>query len=108
MTKSQLRVLAIVLSVLIVVVLFAGLDNLPRALRTQITSEQQSLAAAQNQLAAARQEVERDVRAEPDLFRVRSMNTALPARLAGAESNLQIASRDVRTLEGFAKANRRG
>src|SRR5437868_3555510 len=107
MTKPQLRVLAIVLSLLIVIVLFAGLDNLPRALRTDIASEQHGLATAQKQLAGAREEVAQDLRAEPDLFRVRSMNTALPTRLERAEGNLQTAARDVQTLAGFAKANRR-
>src|SRR5262249_32817054 len=42
-----------------------------------------------------------------DLFRVRSLNATLPARLDRAESNLQTAARDVQTLTGFAKANRR-
>jgi len=107
MTKPQLRVLAIVLSALIVIVLFAGLDDLPRALRNDIKAEQQSLASAMNQVAAARNEVSRDLSAEPALFRVRSMNTELPARLARAEGNLQTASRDVQTLAGFAKENRR-
>src|SRR5579872_5135117 len=100
MTKPQLRVIAIVLSVLIVIVLFAGLDDLPRALRTDIASEQQSLATAVKQVAAAKDEVAGDLRAEPDLFRVRSMNTELPARLARAAGNLDTASRDVQTLLG--------
>src|SRR5215471_6253836 len=106
MTKPQLRVLAIVLSVLIVIVLFAGLDDLPRALRTEIASEQQGLATAVKQVAAAKDEVAGDLRAEPDLFRVRSMNTELPARLGRASDSLQAAARDMQTLTGFARANR--
>jgi hypothetical protein len=108
MTKPQLRVLAIVLSALIVIVLFAGLDDLPRALRTDITSEQKSLATAQQQLAAARSELTNELRAEPDLFRVRSLDSRLPARLTGADNSLQTAARDLQTLAGYAKANRRG
>jgi hypothetical protein len=107
MTKPQLRVLAIVLSALIVIVLFAGLDDLPRALRTDIASEQQSLATALKQVAAAKDEVSRDLSAEPDLFRVRSMNTELPSRLAQAARDLDTASRDMQSLQSFAKANRR-
>jgi hypothetical protein len=107
MTKPQLRVLAVVLSVLIVIVLFAGLDDLPRGLRTDIASEQQSLTTAAKQVAAAKDEVARELSAEPALFRVRSMNTALPARLARASADLDSASRDMQTLLGFAKANRR-
>src|SRR5262245_36634136 len=107
MTKTQLRVLAIVLSLLIIVVLFAGFDNLPRGLRTQVTGEQQSLATAQKQLTAVRDEVTGSLRAEPDLFRVRSLNMTLPARLARADGDLIAAARDMQTLAGLAKANRR-
>jgi hypothetical protein len=107
MTKPQLRVLAIVLSGLILVVLFAGLDDLPRRQRAEIASEQQSLATAGKQLQKAREEVAADLRAEPDLFRVRAMDSTLPARLTRAESSLRTAEQDMRTLAGFAKANRR-
>ena len=107
MTKPQLRVLAIVLSGLILVILFAGLDDLPRSQRAEIASEQQSLATATKQLQKAREEVTADLRTEPDLFRVRAMDTTLPARLARAESSLRTAEQDARTLAGFAKANRR-
>jgi hypothetical protein len=107
MTKPQLRLLAIVLIGLIALVLAAGLDNLPRHLRADITSEQQALSTAEKQLQKARAEVGAGLRAEPDLFRVRSMDTALAARLAKAENSLQAAQRDMRTLAGYAKANRR-
>ena len=107
MTKPQLRLLAIVLIGLIAVVLVAGLDNLPRKLRADITSEQQALSTAEKQLQKANAEIAADLRAEPDLFHVRSMDATLPARLAKAESSLQRAMRDTQTLAGFAKANRR-
>jgi hypothetical protein len=107
MTKPQLRLLAIVLIGLIGLVLVAGLDDLPRKLRADIASEQQSLAAAETKLHKAGSEVAADVRAEPDLFRVHSMDTALPQRLAKAERNLEAAKSDMQALAGFAKANRR-
>ena len=107
MTKPQLRVLAIVLSVLILVVLFAGLDDLPRAQRNEIASEQQSLATAAKQLQKAQGEVTSDLRAEPGLFRVRAMDTTLPARLNRSASSLRTAQRDMEQLGAFAKANRR-
>jgi hypothetical protein len=107
MTKPQLRVLAIVLSGLILVVLFAGLDDLPRKLRTDIASEQRSLIAAEKQVQKARAEVSADLQAEPALFRVRSMNTALPARLDRAESDLLAARKGMQDLQALAKTNRR-
>ena len=107
MTKSQLRVLAIVLSGLILVVLLAGLDDLPRKLRGEIASEQQNLIAAEKQVQKARAEVSADLQAEPALFRVRSLNTALPAKLDGAESRLGAARRAMQQLQALAQANRR-
>jgi hypothetical protein len=107
MTKPQLRVLAIVLGALIVGVPFLGLDNLPRKLRAEIASEQQTLTTAQKDLQKAQNEVGGYLRAEPELFKVRNLNTALPDRLARASGNLNTASRDVETLAGYAKKNRR-
>jgi hypothetical protein len=107
MTKPQLRLLAIVLSGLILAVLFAGLDDLPRKLRAEIVSEQQNLIATEKQVQKARTEVTADLQAEPALFRVRSMNTALPGRLDHAENNLLSARREMQALQALAKANRR-
>src|SRR5690242_15043718 len=107
MTKPQLRVLAIVLSGLIVLVLFAGLDNLPRKLHADIAAEQQSLAKAEKDFQSAREEVSRDLAAEPDLFRVHAMATVFPQRLLRAESNLRTARQDMTALAALNKANRR-
>ena len=63
MTKPQLRVLAIVLGSLILVVLFAGLDDLPRRVRAEIASEQQSLSAGAQQLQKVRNEIMADLAA---------------------------------------------
>ena len=103
MTKSQLRLLAIVLVALIVVVLFAGLDNLPRKVRADIASEQQSLVAAEKQVQKARAEVAADLQSEPALFRVRSMDTVLLARLARAEANLLTARRNMQALQALER-----
>ncbi len=107
MTKPQLRALAIVLSGLILVVLFAGLDDLPRKVRAEIAGEQQSLAATTKQLQQTRDEVTADLAKEPDLFRVHSLATTLPARLDTAGRNLQTAQREMNDLAALAKANRR-
>jgi hypothetical protein len=107
MTKTQLRFLAVLLSGLIVLVLFAGLDDLPRKVRAEIATEQKNLATSERELIAARDEVKRDLSADPDLFRVHSMSTAFPERLARAEVNLNAARRDMDSLAVLNKANRR-
>src|SRR5436305_7312339 len=68
MSKPTLRLLALVLTIGIVIVLFAGLDNLPRQLRSQIDAERAAMASAQKQLSAAQNEVARDLKAEAVLF----------------------------------------
>src|ERR1035437_10276976 len=73
MSRSTLRFLAVVLTVLIAIVLLAGLDTLPRSVREQIDGDRAALAAAQTQLRAAQSEVDRDSQAEPDLFRAVSV-----------------------------------
>ena len=45
MSKQSLRFLAVLLTVGIVVVLFAGLDGLPRDIKTQIAAERKSFTA---------------------------------------------------------------
>ena len=107
MTKPQLRLLAIVLTGLILVVLFAGLDDLPRKVRAGIASEQQSLLAAEKEVQKARTDVTAAIQAEPALFRVRSMNTTLPSQLDQAERRLLTARQSMQELQALAKANRR-
>src|SRR5690554_5653018 len=107
MTKPQLRLLAIVLTGLILVLLFAGLDDLPREVRAGIASEQQSLLAAEKEVQKARTDVTAAIQAEPALFRVRSMNTTLPSQLDQAERRLLTARQSMQELQALAKANRR-
>src|ERR1039458_10245058 len=53
MSKSSLRILAVLLTVGIIVVLFAGLDSLPGAVKAQIAAEHKSFSAAESQVQAA-------------------------------------------------------
>ena len=48
MSRSTLKFLAVLLAVLIVAVLFSGLDNLPREVRAQISTERKALAEARD------------------------------------------------------------
>ena len=107
MSRSTLKFLAVILSVLIVAVLFAGLDNLPREVRAQIKSEQAALTATQSQLLSEKDEVNRDVQADPALFGAIPESAQWPAAFAKAESTLADASRDMDELARLDKANRR-
>ena len=57
MSRRGLEILAVILSFLIVIVLFAGFDNLPRKLRADISAEQQQLPQVQKQFQSVRDEV---------------------------------------------------
>lgn len=107
MSKGALRFTAVVLCGLIVLVLFAGLDDLPRPVRAEIASERQALAEGRKQFSGASQRVQQALAAEPDLFRARSMNTALPQRLNQASAKLDSAAKDLAALSELEKKNRR-
>ena len=107
MSKSTLRVLAVLLSCLIVVVIFAGLDNLPGDVRAQIAAERGALAGAQTKLAAARDQVSHDLESEATLFRAIPSAQQYPARFARATGTLQSAARDMDELATLERRNRR-
>ncbi len=107
MRRRGLEFLAILLTSLIVVVLFAGLDDLPRNLRHEIGAEHQTLAAAAREFQQTQSEVARDLAAEPELFRARSMETAFPERFRKAQTGLQKAQQEMAVLDRLNQANRR-
>src|SRR3954462_14987833 len=87
MSKQSLRFLAVLLTVGIVVVLFAGLDGLPRDLKAQIAAERKSFTAAQSQLQSAQSGVSRDLATEADLFRALPSARNYPDRLNRASAS---------------------
>ncbi len=107
MSRSGLKILAVILSLAIALVLFAGLDDLPRSVRAQIDSERAALASARNQIDAARQEVERQVKADPALFESLPARAQWPGRFDAAAALLTAASGDMDQLSAIRKANRR-
>jgi hypothetical protein len=107
MSRSGLKFFAVLLSVLIVVVLFAGLDDLPRGVRAQIDSERATLVSAQKQVDATEAEVSQDLTQEPDLFRAVPASAQWAATLALQKSALQSAAQDMAELTRLEKANRR-
>jgi hypothetical protein len=107
MSRSTLRSLAVVLTVLIVVVLFAGLDALPREVRAQIDGDRAAVASAQTQLRSAQDEVARQAQAEPELFRAVSATGHWSDHFVQAAGWLQCAAQDVGELSRIEKQNRR-
>jgi hypothetical protein len=107
MSRSILRLLAVSLTLLIVVVLFAGLDTLPRAVRAQIGSDRAALASAETQLRAAQDEIARQSQAEPDLFRAVSATGHWTGHFGQAAGLLQYAAHDMDELSRLEKRNRR-
>jgi len=107
MSRRGLEVLAVILTFLIVIVLFAGFDNLPRKVRADIAAEAQQLPQTQKQFQTAQGEVTQDLASDPDLFRVHDMSTAFPERFRIAASELQGAERDAAALDKLLKTNKR-
>jgi hypothetical protein len=107
MSRSGLKFLAVLLSVLIVAVLFAGLDDLPRGVRAQIDSERATLVSAQKQLDATEAEVSQDLTQEPDLFRAVPASAQWAATLELQRTALQSAAGEMAELTRLEKANRR-
>jgi hypothetical protein len=107
MSKSSLRVLAVLLAAAIIVVLFAGLDDLPRDVRAQITAERSAYSAAQSQMKGIQDEIARDRSAEAALFNALPSAREYPDRLARASDALASAGRDLDELKKLEKANRR-
>src|ERR1017187_239000 len=92
MSKSSLRVLAVLLTVGILVVLLAGLDGLPGAAKTQIAAERKSFTAAQSQLEKAQADVSRTMASEMALFNGLPSAREYPDRLNRAFSSLSAAT----------------
>jgi hypothetical protein len=107
MSRSTLKSLAVVLTVLIVVVLFAGLDALPREVRAQIDGDRAAVASAQTQLRTAQDEVARESQAEPDLFHAVSATGHWTDHFDRAARWLQYAAHDMDELSRLEKRNRR-
>src|SRR6185369_9556866 len=107
MSKSSLRFLAVLLTVGIIVVLFAGLDGLPRDVKAQIAAERKSFAAAQSQVQSAQADVSRNLSSESDLFRALPSAREYPDRLGRAAGSLAAAGQSLAELEKLEKQNRR-
>ena len=106
MNRTQLRLSAVVLTVLIAVVFARALDHLPSSLKTQIASERAAVAAAQTQLHAERGQVAAQVQSEPELFKSIAFGQQWSDRFVQADGELQSASHDMDDLARVEKRNR--
>src|SRR5215471_14625019 len=107
MSKSSLRILAALLVAAIVAVLFAGLDSLPRDIKSQISTERTAYTNAQAQLDRSRSEIDRERSQEPALFAAIPSAQTYNSRLANGQSMLMAAGRDIDDLTRLEKRNRR-
>src|ERR1017187_5700129 len=107
MSKSTLRILAVLLTAGIIAVLFAGLDGLPRDVKAQIATERKSFSAAESQLQSAQAEVSRTLASESDLFRALPSAREYQDRLGRATGSLATAGQSLGELEKLEKQNRR-
>ena len=103
MSKSSLRVLAVLLTAAIIAILFAGLDGLPRDVKAQIAAEKKSYAAAQSQVQSAQSEVSRDLASDSALFGALPSAREYPDRLSRASGSLASASQSLTELEQLEK-----
>jgi hypothetical protein len=107
MSRSTLKFLAVLLGVLIVAVLFANLDGLPRGLRAEVGQERGALASAEKQLHATQDEVLASLRSESGLFQAIPASQQWPDQLSKSLGDIQLASHDMEQLSALEKANRR-
>jgi hypothetical protein len=99
--------LAALLTAGIVLVLFAGLDGLPGAVKAQIAAERKSFVEAQSQVQAAQAEVSRNLAGESALFGALPSAREYPDRLGRAAGSLAAAGQSLAELEKLEKQNRR-
>ena len=107
MSKSSLRVLAVLLSLSIVLVLFANLDGLPRDVKAQIAAERKAYNAAQSQLQSVSSDVSRTLAGESVLFAALPSAHEYPARLSRASTSISSARQSIAELDRLEKQDRR-
>ncbi|MBV8731163.1 MAG: hypothetical protein JO336_15255, partial [Acidobacteriia bacterium] len=106
MSRNSLRLLAVLLTVLIVVIAFNAFDHLPSSVRAQIDSERAAVAAHQKQLNTAQQNFSSEQQAHQPLFRDLAGAQQVPARFSKASNDLQSASQQMADLNRLEKQGR--
>jgi hypothetical protein len=107
MSRGALKFLAALLGTVMIVLPFAGLDSLPRAVRSQIKAERSALQAAQGKVRAAQEKVAVYLESEGDLFRAIPASQRWPEQLNNAARDLVAAANDGTQLAVLERENRR-
>ncbi len=105
MNRRSLGALAIVIVLLMIFVATAGLDNLPRNLRTSIAAAASSLDSQRTEYTNNRDFVARSLTDEPVLFRTKAAE--FHQRLEKDNACLAAAATELATLQQLGKQNRR-
>ena len=98
MSRNTLKILAVVLTVLIVVIGFNALDHLPGSVKAAIASERTAIASAQKQIASTQDAVQREVQSNSALFHSIPASQQWPGRFQQASAILGTANRDMAEL----------
>jgi hypothetical protein len=107
MNRGFLKFAVALIGTIMIVVPFAGLDGLPRDLRSQVKAERAKLEAAQSDLRTAKDSVSRELEAERDLFHGIPASQQWPGQLNAASRDLDSAAADMSQLTALEKENRR-
>src|SRR5947209_14609539 len=105
MKQRFLGIAALIIIGLMVVVMMAGFDRLPREVRASAESAQKSLNSERTEFDQDRSYVTRAVSTEPDLFRTQA--AVWQSKLAEADTRLRQAETDMKRLQDLVKQNRR-
>jgi hypothetical protein len=103
MSRPTLRILAAILTTLIIVVAVSAFDRLPSSLRAQIDSERGALGVAQGQLKTLQDGVARETQAEASFFDAVPASRQWPGQFREAARSLLSAGRDVDELSRLEK-----
>lgn len=103
MNRPTLRILAVILTTLIIVVLVSALDHLPGSVREQIDSERGALQSAQGHLKAAQDAVAHETGTDAEFFGAIAATRRWPGAFQEASGDLQRAKRDMDELSELEK-----
>ncbi len=105
MNRRALGALAIVIMLLMVIIATAGLDNLPRSVRSSISASQSALDGDRTHFAQDRDIVNRALTSEPELFRTKA--PAYRDRLEQSNTCFATAATSLAVLQQIAAKNQR-
>ncbi len=105
MNRSALGALAVIIMLLMVMVSVAGLDNLPRQLKSEVDNSARQLETERSAFVQNQDAIARDLASEPALFRTKALQ--FRKKLDDGKSCLASAAAELATLQNLAKRNRR-